>query len=411
LIVAAATKAFEHRSRLPELERDLTTAWYYRTVDYDPSKVIAAYRSVLERDSGNEIALNNLALMMNETRTWATAETLALRATTSGNSAPFYNAVRAQVGQGHLADAQATLDRFARAAPGNPNVRDLRGLLRAARGQYGAAEDEIRHLQEEQRTSASWKHYSSLSLAALSEIQGKLAQAERHVREAMEISEQRGIPRDYLLDATGVAWLDMRYRNRAADGLRIVEAALQRHPLTSVPPEDRPYVPLALFSAFARQPERAGHLLAEFEASVPEGIRRRVSDRYAVMGAMALLAGRTKDGIAGFRKAHDEHTGGCATCWLYELATSYEQARQPDSAVAVYERIASTPGLYDIFDYAHTLPPTYKRLGELYEQRGDRAKALGYYGRFVDLWKDADPELQPVVRDMRARLARLARER
>ena len=45
-----------------------------------------------------------------------------------------------------------------------------------------------------------------------------------------------------------------------------------------------------------------------------------------------------------------------------------------------------------------------------YEARGDRAKALEYYGRFVNLWKDADPELQPVVRDVRARMARLAGE-
>jgi eukaryotic-like serine/threonine-protein kinase len=46
--------------------------------------------------------------------------------------------------------------------------------------------------------------------------------------------------------------------------------------------------------------------------------------------------------------------------------------------------------------------------GELYDARGDAAKAREYYGRFVDLWKDADPELQPVVRDVRARLVRLA---
>jgi Fic family protein len=48
-----------------------------------------------------------------------------------------------------------------------------------------------------------------------------------------------------------------------------------------------------------------------------------------------------------------------------------------------------------------------ERLGELYEARGDRAKVRDYYGRFVDLWKDADPELQPIVRDVRARVARV----
>ncbi len=56
-------------------------------------------------------------------------------------------------------------------------------------------------------------------------------------------------------------------------------------------------------------------------------------------------------------------------------------------------------------------PPTLRRLGELYEHQGERQKAIGYYDRFVELWKDADPELQPVVREVRARLARLVRER
>jgi hypothetical protein len=58
----------------------------------------------------------------------------------------------------------------------------------------------------------------------------------------------------------------------------------------------------------------------------------------------------------------------------------------------------------------YTLAPSYKRLGELYEARGDRRRAADYYGRFVDLWKNADAELQPAVREARARLAQLAKE-
>ncbi len=38
-------------------------------------------------------------------------------------------------------------------------------------------------------------------------------------------------------------------------------------------------------------------------------------------------------------------------------------------------------------------------------------KAVEYYDRFVELWKDADEELQPVVRDVRARIAGLVGER
>ncbi len=96
------------------------------------------------------------------------------------------------------------------------------------------------------------------------------------------------------------------------------------------------------------------------------------------------------------------------TCGLFEIARAYDHVGRADSALATYEQVVSTPGLFRLYDDSYTLAPTYKRLGELYETRGGHAKALQYYGRFVDLWKNADAELQPVVRDVRARLARLA---
>jgi hypothetical protein len=45
----------------------------------------------------------------------------------------------------------------------------------------------------------------------------------------------------------------------------------------------------------------------------------------------------------------------------------------------------------------------------LYEAKGDSPRAIANLQKFVELWKDADAELQPVVADARARLARLAR--
>jgi hypothetical protein len=57
------------------------------------------------------------------------------------------------------------------------------------------------------------------------------------------------------------------------------------------------------------------------------------------------------------------------------------------------------------------LARTYQRLGELYEQRGNREKAVEWYSRFTDLWAGADPALQPIVQDVRGRIQRLTGER
>lgn len=51
------------------------------------------------------------------------------------------------------------------------------------------------------------------------------------------------------------------------------------------------------------------------------------------------------------------------------------------------------------------------RLGEYLQDHGDKAKALDYLTRFTALWKNAAADLQPRVREAKARIAELAGER
>lgn len=52
-----------------------------------------------------------------------------------------------------------------------------------------------------------------------------------------------------------------------------------------------------------------------------------------------------------------------------------------------------------------------ERLARLYDARGDLDKAAEYYAVFTDMWKDADPELQPRVEAARTRLQEILAER
>src|SRR5207237_1218998 len=78
-IAEAATQAFRHRDRLTPLERDLAEAFYYYQAEFDRAKVESAYRSALELDPENYVALNNLALALNTQRKFAQADSLTLR--------------------------------------------------------------------------------------------------------------------------------------------------------------------------------------------------------------------------------------------------------------------------------------------------------------------------------------------
>ena len=100
---------------------------------------------------------------------------------------------------------------------------------------------------------------------------------------------------------------------------------------------------------------------------------------------------------------------GCPICNAAMLGRAYDLDGKPDSAIAVYQRFLDTPVLQRSGVDAVFLPAVHKRLGELYDARGQRDKALAHYHTFIDLWKDADPELQPKVTDAKQRVAALTR--
>jgi eukaryotic-like serine/threonine-protein kinase len=406
-ITAAAIQAFRHRDRLPPLERDLTDARYYSVADYDLAKAEDAYRAALDLDPNESVALNNLALLYMQQRRFAVADSLVARGLANPHpmTTLYMNAATAQVGMGRLDAARGTVRQFAARFPAHPLLPWMKVLVAASRGDYDSATVYSRGIVSSDLSAQAQAAYNR---ASLYNLRGQLAAGGREWRRFMEVSEARQLPASYVMGAMPLAIIELFYRENPAAARDLVDAALARHPLAAIAPEDRPYSMLAWFYAEAGQADRARRLMAEYERVVPEGLRRGNPLRHEADAAVALAAGRVNDAIRDFRATYDE--SGCAACGLWELGQAYDRAQMPDSALAAYERAATTPGMLKLYEVSLTLGPTYRRLGELYEARGDRVRARNYYGRFVDLWKDADPELQPLVKDVRARIIRLTAE-
>jgi tetratricopeptide (TPR) repeat protein len=407
--IEAASKAFEYRDRLPERERYLTTAVFYEDVEFDLNRSAAAYRTLLESRPDDWTALNNLALVVGRQRRFAEAESLASRAAETGKTWQGHgNTAAFRLAQGRYDEAEKIIEDYAILAPEHPRVKTGRALLASARRDFATSETHTHDLLQT-HTDPFWQGAGNVALMRLYQVQGRLDDAERHARAAMDAHAQRRLPRAYLNRAVDIGLLHLLYRDSPAEAVSGIDVALARYPLDSISPFDRPYISLAYLFAKVGQVERARDFLAEFETEVNPGVRAGIAWRHGAYGALALAEGRAEDAIAEYRAWYDETD--CASCGLFELAQAYEAAGATDSALAVYERAVSQPGLYRLSDEYAWLGSTYKRLGELYEERGERDKAVDYYGRFVELWGDADSELQPLVEDVRGRIAGLMSER
>jgi tetratricopeptide (TPR) repeat protein len=209
--------------------------------------------------------------------------------------------------------------------------------------------------------------------------------------------------------ASDDAWL----RAQSARALGRLDSALKASPLMAQSPPGAA-LDVVVGYAFAGAPERARPILAQYDVWARDSIERQafLGQRLFAEGSVLLAEQRPEEAIRVFRRMDVDTDGlpiGCSFCLSYSLGRAYDVANQPDSTIANLERYLATPSRNRINGDSWMLGPIHKRLGELYEAKGDTKRAAQQYSAFVELWKRADPDLQPKVTEVRARLERLRR--
>jgi len=411
LITATIQKAYDHRDRLGESERYLTIAAYYQWGPKpDRSRIISAYESLIEIDPNNVAALNNLAVQMRDRREFARAEELAKRAIAQQSAAVFFNnAAWAQMAQGKLADAEQTLRAYRAALPRNPGVVASTVFLHTIRGDYAAAENVTDSLRRARINEPSVVQNTDFWLGVLSSTQGRLVDSKRWFDSSNDAQLAMGVRVGALQKLLDEAWLDAWFRGNTARAKARLDQAIASFPLDSLEPIERPYDRLVELNAMVGNVAKARDLLAAFD-------RRRADaellqddfTRHAMLGHIALAEQRYDEAVREYTAANADR---CGTCLNPEIARAHDLAGRTDSAIAVLERYIETPTdpIDRAIEDAWSLAGSHKRLAELYDAKGDRAKAMTHYTRFVGLWKNADLDLQPHVQKARERLAQLQR--
>jgi tetratricopeptide (TPR) repeat protein len=206
---------------------------------------------------------------------------------------------------------------------------------------------------------------------------------------------------------------DAFLRGQSERGIARLDSAVRAHPLTA---ESSPgsILEVATNYGMAGAPARGRAMLAQYDAAARDSVDRQTwpGQRVYAEGAILLGERRTDDAIRAYRRMDVDSDGlpiSCAFCLSLTLGRAYDQANMADSTIANLERYLAITNSFRITSDTWMLGPAHKRLGELYEARGDAKRAAQHYAAFIELWKRADPELQPKVAEARTRLERVRR--
>ena len=399
----ASERAFRHRDRLPDKERYLTTAFHYTSTDR-PVQAIRAYASLLELYPDDVRSLFNTGFVYAQQRDFRRAEEYRRRALAvdSANAIIHWSLALDLLNQGKLDAAsrqvRTTLERF-------PDVERALWLevdIAIARWDLAAADRRTRELLADAPDDYARQDRGLRTLATLALMRGRVTDAERHLRELERILRRDGSASERVVLAGWRGFVEGWFRGSGARAVTAMEQGLRGLDLDTVPVPDRHNVWRGYVYALAGRPEQALGLTAQSREGPAEGIGRE-AELLRTDGAAHLAAGRVAEGLKLLRRSADGHF--CPICGLPDLARAYDLAGDADSAIAVYRRYVDTPWSERWSADGEFTGHALLRLGELLRQEGDSAPASATYRRFVELWSDADAELQPLVVRARRRLA------
>jgi len=405
----ASAAAFRFRHRLPPLERYLTEAAYFQFANRNTDSAIAAFQAALDIAPDNPTATNNLALLYNREGRFAEAEALLRHGLAGPNPvmSMVVNLAFAYLAQGKWAESDSLNAFAAQRFPGHPYVLGHRVDIGLAKRDLAAAES----LLTDARIAAAPRSVAEAAVfkrAMIGEMRGQLRKVEGTAVTAARLA--------YAADNDSRAagwWLvaplhDARQRNRP-DAARAAIARIKASAgWRELPEADRPHFPLAEIHAVLGEPDSVRKYRKLEEASSPPEARSE-DDGFWWDALEAQAAGRWGDAARAYARAA-ESIRSCMPCGTFFAAHAFDQAGEADSAEAYYRAGVEAPATGEDAEDATFYPLALRRLGEFAEQRGDRTAALRYYERFVDLWRDADPELQPEVTAARRRIAALTAE-
>lgn len=405
--VEAATRAYQLRDRLRPRERYLAAAAYHTQVTHDKDASIDAYTRVLELSPQDPAALNNLGLIYSGVGDFENGADLFMKAIDRPDPSvvAYSNLVRTRLAQQSVDEAREVADALYSRYPDHPAAAETHFWVLLREGDEAGARARMEPVLADPGRSPRQLAWAHDCMARLALWRGRLEEARRHLEAAERIARDAGPP------LNAFAW---RLRRAHAEvmvgdpdrGVRLLRQGIEEGLLADVSPPDQHHLLQGVILGMAGQPDDVEAILRRFEAEVPAELRAGHGARNgAVRAFIDLHHGEPEKAVRTLEMARAAES--CRFCFAERMGWALRDAGRLEEAAREWEVAVAKDGFLDLgSQLAHRLW-TLQRLPPLYEQLGDTAEALRHYRRIVELWRDADAELQPRVDHARERIAAL----
>lgn len=418
---AYATRAYELRDRATDRERLLVEASYHWYAELDPWEAADAYELLLAQYPDDATAADQLAVMAG---TWLGELQRAYPAALKSVELEPYSVT----GYGTAIGFAWELERWD-AADSLIGLARERGFEERAvrwsrsqalgRGVWGRAEALCDSLLAEP-SSPGWLASDQRACGSIDIARGRVRRAIERLQASGADAVRSGSSGAIRLAHQAQAWAEAA-RGRPEAAGDYLAAILDYAPADSLDAVTRHVFrnQLRFFAAVLGQLELAERIAAAY-APHPDSAHPGVRWGEALgRGGEALARGDPQAALRAFAELRDTGLLPRDPAFQLGLGLAYAELGRADSAVAHLQefiRPAAVAGSSfsatqlpagSSFSLAQ-LPAIERRLAELEESRGNIDAAIRHYHRFIELWSDADPELQYQVDAARQALARLS---
>ncbi len=403
--VQALRQAFLNSRRLPEAERLFTVGTYHLGATGDLDAAIRAFGSLLAARPRDLMALNNLALIHLSRANWEEAARLASRCVDLAPSFPqcHLNLALARHRGGNLEGGRRVLTEAKVRFPNNPTLTLAQLQFAVGERAWNRVDSLATLLESQAPDSPNWRGRIGIVRGQILAVRGRIEGAEEQLREVARLAEQEGAAEDFIEARLTQAGIRLRVLGDTVAALEGVRT-LMNHPMVStLPPLEYPYHPLAELLLLAHRPQEVEDLMARFSQEVPtvnQGLFQGSQER--IRGLLALEAGEVDVARDILDRAGTGYALALST--LQYLPLVEEAEGDSAGALEAYQAYVDTPfGNRLRFD-ALALGPYLQRIIELQLAGADSVQAGLTIQRLEDLWGDADPALRSRVASLEGRI-------